>query len=145
MIELSPFYLVIISVFSLLSAALISWGVTKATIKYNSERIKLLSKKIEKTDEKVGLTEEKLEGKIFNGEHQPLYVPLKRCLEQRDRCQLNFEENLKSVRADNKEDHKSLFNLIEINKNLVIEQQERIFKSIGEVKGMIRAHLETKE
>ena len=113
---------VIVAIGSLLGAALVSWGVTKATIYFNTETLKDLKYQIGALKEEVSKATNQFRAALYGPDGVTIFTPRRICTEMREECNDKFCQKIEEVKQQYKEDKRDLTSTILQNRETVGNQ-----------------------
>ena len=133
MIEITPYLGVLVTLTCLLGSVLVSWGVTKATIHFNSESIKSLKTDLAGMREEMGEVAKTYRSALYGPDGVTIFTPRRICNEMRQDCSDRFCQKVEEVKEIAREDKKELNANLLANRDLIIRQYEEMLRFMGRV------------
>jgi len=132
-VQITPLFGLVLTLVMMILSAGVAWGTVKTYVymsdRFSTIRIKNLEEKADRQEvELKKLVSElyaKIEGLLYDSNKQPIYVPLGRCIGERENCMDHREGFSQMIFGKMKElelAHKELAAKVEANKDVVLPE-----------------------
>lgn len=130
-LSLTPFVVVLFSLATLLASALISWGVTKATIRFNREKIKELN-------DAISALSTRLQNALYGTDGVTIYTPRKICEMMRQECEENFTDKVEELKVTMKDNKQEITQKLDRSLEMVNNQYVSLMQFVGRVEEFMK-------